>query len=504
MTEQISIHSLLDKHVHERPGAPALKDQAIGVITWSKYRDCVTEACAMLHELSVDAGDRVAIVCENCIAVPVLTLACSRLGAIAVPLNARMSGEEIAKVIGHAAPKALFFSSQVSTEAAKHAKDYGAKTNTTGFGTVSVATGNVSVPADAGEDHSDVAVMLYTTGTTGDPKGVLLTHENLLFTARSSTHTRQLNAADHIYCALPLTHVFGLASVILAAANAGCLVELAARFSPEDVLGALDSGATMLPGVPQMHAMLMAFAAGQGRTTLGSDRLRHVLSGAAPLDPAWKRKAEAFFGLPLQNGYGMTETTAGTCTTMNPLGDPDTSVGPPIPGVEVRIDESVGSGDGVGEVQVRGPNIMKGYYRNPQATEETILPDGYLKTGDMGRIDEQGRVHIVGRLKELIIRGGFNVYPPEVEAALTDHPAVVQAAVIGHRLHGDERVLAFCQPTNPAAVSERELREFVSQKLTGYKRPNRIFLVSSLPSAPSGKVLKHKLIDEFSDLVAQE
>ena len=200
--------------------------------------------------------------------------------------------------------------------------------------------------------------------------------------------------------------------------------------------------------------------------------------------------------MALQNGYGMTESTAGICATANPLGSKDISVGPPLPGVEVRIDDV---GDGTGEILTRGGHVMKGYYRNDAETMKVLDGDGWLRTGDLGRVDEAGHLHILGRSKELIIHGGFNVYPPEVEAALNDHPQVIQSAVIGRAKDGDEEVLAFVQVAEDDAPDVEDLKAFVKDRLTGYKRPSRIILAFNLPAAPTGKILKHKLLTAFED-----
>jgi long-chain acyl-CoA synthetase len=246
---------------------------------------------------------------------------------------------------------------------------------------------------------------------------------------------------------------------------------------------------------------LMQYVSEQGLTTLAGGPLRYVSSGAAPLDPVWKRKAEALYGIALQNGYGMTETSAGVCTTLSKLGDPDISVGPPLKGVEIKIDESATAGnDGTGEVLTRGPHIMLGYFRNPDATAAALDADGWMHTGDLGKIDGNGLLHILGRSKELIIKGGFNVYPPEVEAALNDHPAVVQSAVIGRKTStGDEEILAFVQIPEPDAVTANALKTFIHSRLSPYKRPSQIITAASLPAAPTGKLLKHKLLDAFAD-----
>jgi long-chain acyl-CoA synthetase len=365
--------------------------------------------------------------------------------------------------------------------------------------------GSMHVAASVGgssEMADDVAVLLYTTGTTGDPKGVMLTHGNVRFGGLTSANLRDMTHADVVYGVLPTTHVFGLCSVVVAAVYAGAPVLLAPRFEVAKVYAALRAGVTLFSGVPQMHALLMQYTKEQGLKVLGSTTLRYVSSGAAPLDPTWKREAEAFYGVALQNGYGMTETTAGVSATRNDIGAVDTSVGPALPGVEIAIAHNVEGGNArMGEVLSRGPHVMRGYYRNPEETAKVLDADGWMHTGDLGQIDEQGLLYILGRSKELIIHGGFNVYPPEVEAALNDHPLVVQAAVIGRPKDGNEEVLAFVQVADLKSISVQELQDFVAQRLTAYKRPKQFILVEALPAAPTGKILKHKLLTTFSDLL---
>ncbi|WP_422370558.1 class I adenylate-forming enzyme family protein [Hoeflea sp.] len=494
------IHDLVLQHLESRPDSPAIKDCDGRVYTWAAYAALIEEAETLLRSHGAAAGERVLVIGENCLALPVLMMACSRIGAWCVPVNARMSEAEIARIAAHASPVVTLYTSHVSKEAARHAGS--AERCATGFGGLQIIVGKPD--PEPGEDGADAtAILLYTTGTTGDPKGVMLTHANLVFAAKASANLRSLSPEDHVYGALPLTHVFGVASMLMASACVGAMVELATRFDPGALLTALRNGATVMPAVPQMHALLMARAKSEGQSKLGSSTLRYVSSGAAPLDPAWKRAAEDFYDLPLQNGYGMTESTAGVSGTRNAIGDPDTSVGPALPGIEIALDLSVGEDPEVGEVLTRGPHVMKGYFRNPEATAAAISADGWLSTGDLGRIDADGRLHIVGRAKELIIRSGFNVYPPEVEAALNDHPAVVQSAVIGRTRGGDEEVLAFVQPRSAGAVSVEDLRSFVSERLAGYKRPSRILLVEELPAAATGKILKHRLLACFADRLAE-
>ncbi|MEY8829257.1 class I adenylate-forming enzyme family protein [Sedimentitalea sp. XS_ASV28] len=488
-------HSFLDSQAATRPTAPALADTT--GLRWT-YAD-LDAACdalgARLAGQGVRPGDRVLILSENSAPTVAALFACSRIGAIAIPVNARLTAGEVDRIVEHARPAAVLMTTEVSPEAAQHAERMGAARISGPFGTLHLAMPFPSAP----DADQDIAVILYTTGTTGAPKGVMLSHANLVFAGKASVKVRDMRADDVIYGVLPITHVFGLASIVTAVSCAGAFIRLEPRFSVARLYDALNDGVTLLSAVPQMHALLMQYTREQGHRSLAGSSLRVVTSGAAPLDPAWKREAEAFYGVALQNGYGMTETTAGVCVTRNSFGDPDISTGPALPGVEIDIDQDVpGGGDGVGEVLVRGPVVMKGYYRNPEATAAAIDPEGWLRTGDLGRIDAREHLHIVGRTKELIIHGGFNVYPPEVEAALNDHPQVIQCAVVGRKIAGDEQVLAFVQASKDDWPDVEKLRAFAAERLAGYKRPARIVVATDLPAAPTGKILKHKLVEHFA------
>jgi acyl-CoA synthetase (AMP-forming)/AMP-acid ligase II len=486
----------LANQVATRAGALALSDSTGVRLSYADLDAASDELMAVMQDAGVQAADRVLLLSENCAAAVSVLFACWKLGARAIPVNARQTEAEVTRILDHAKPAAVFATHGVSADAGKHGLRMDGQEISGIYGKLLMATPMGSAP----DDEGDVAVLLYTTGTTGDPKGVMLTHGNVRFGGMTSANLRQMTHDDVVYGVLPTTHVFGLCSVVVAAIYAGAPIRLAPRFEVAKTYAALRDGVTLFSAVPQMHALLMQYSKEQGLTSLGSDTLRYVSSGAAPLDPTWKRKAEAFYGVAIQNGYGMTETTAGTSATSNEIGNPDTSVGPALPGIEIGLDQDVpGGGEGVGEVITRGPHIMKGYYRNPEETAKVLNAEGWMHTGDLGRIDAHGLLHIVGRSKELIIHGGFNVYPPEVEAAFNDHPNVIQTAVVGRRKDGDEDVLAFVQLADLNDVTVEELRGFVAKQLTGYKRPKQIILATSLPAAPTGKILKHKLIDAFAD-----
>jgi acyl-CoA synthetase (AMP-forming)/AMP-acid ligase II len=490
----------LSRQAEARGDAPAFSDSVGTNWTFKDFDKASDDIAATLKEAGVQPTDRVLLLSENCAAAVATIFGTWKAGAVIIPVNARQTEAEVKRIIDHASPAAVLMTSQASPDAVKHGQSMAPSEVSGAFGTMHLATPIASNP-DA--DLDDVAVLLYTTGTTGDPKGVMLTHSNVRFGGMTSANLRGMNPGDVVYGVLPLTHVFGLCSVMTASVYIGAEVRLEARFSAEKLYNALISGVNFLSAVPQMHALLMQYTKEQGLAQLNSETLRYVSSGAAPLDPAWKRKAEGFYGVAIQNGYGMTETTAGTSATTNPIGSSDVSVGPPLPGVEVKIDDTVeGGAAGMGEVLTRGPHIMKGYYKNPTETAKVLDAEGWLRTGDLGKLDEHGLLHILGRSKELIIHGGFNVYPPEVEAAINDHPQVIQSAVVGRTKNGDEEVLAFVQIAVGDSVDVEELCVFVKERLAGYKRPKQFIIATELPAAPTGKILKHKLVETFKDQLA--
>lgn len=493
------IHHPLEGQCAACPDAPALRDHDGRRITFAELGGIVGGLAAELAARGLGPGDRLLILAENCAALIGMIMAASRLDAIAVPVNARMTEHELHRIADHADPRLTVYLTNVSPQARTHADIAGAAAWHTALGTLAVAGSARSPVAEpVSPDAAQVALILYTTGSTGTPKGVMLSHANLLFGGQTSARMRGMTPHDLILGVLPMTHVFGVTSMMIAGMVAGAELWLFPRFSAPAVLDALQAGVSVLPAVPQMHALIMEEAAVRGIGRLPPGPLRYVSSGAAPLDPDWKRRAEAFYGVALQNGYGLTETTAGVTLTTNPPGVPDVSVGPALPGVELRLRDT--GPDGVGEIQTRGPHVMPGYFRNPEATAAAFDDEGFLCTGDLGRIDAAGNLHIAGRARELIIRGGFNVYPPEVEAALNDHPRVIQTAVVGRKVEaGNEEVLAFCQTDDPALVTERDLREHAAERLSPYKRPSRIIVTTALPTSPNGKILKQQLIETFRE-----
>ena len=417
------------------------------------------------------AGDRLLLVAENSALFVASVMACSRLDAWFLPVNARMSIGEIAALRAHAQPRLIHWT---QTDQIEGAFDCGPE------------------PTQASADQC--AALMYTTGTTSAPKGVMLSHANLIANASNSSKVSKLTGGEATLLALPCTHIFGFASVLLAALRRGAAVRMLEAFKPDIVLDALSEGAHHFPAVPQMWARLLAHLDKSGRS-FGAPNLRLISSGGAPLDPDLKRQVEALTKLPLNNGYGLTECAPSVAVTRSDQPREDISVGQCFPNVEVRIDKP--NEDGVGEVWIKGPTVMLGYYRDAKLSSE-VLVNGWYKSGDLGKLGTDSALFIVGRLKELIIRSGFNVYPPEVEAMLTRHERVREAAVVGRAVPGNEEILAFVVGED---LDESELRDWLKQRLVAYKVPQRIIPVNHYPVAATGKILKQKLIAHFKELL---
>lgn len=491
------LHDLVTVLARSRAEAPVIGD-ATGALTGAELAAAVGKAEATLRRHGLRAGDRALLLAENTVAAAVLVFALSRLGAWPVILNPRLAPPEIEAIAAHCGARCRLYATALSPAAAALAASDGAAPLALETAGVAATPIVESAPEPAEDDPARaVGALIYTSGTTGRPKGVMLTHANLLFIARVSGALRRLGPADRVYGVLPISHVFGLASVFLGSLRYGARLELVPRFEAEAAARALaEEGITIFQGVPALYARLLELAGRRGGT-LPAPALRYISAGGAPLDLTLKRRVEALWGLPLHNGYGLTETAPTVSTTDIDRPVQDDSVGPLLPGVEVRIVEPAGGAElgseAVGELWIRGPNVMRGYYRDPEQTAAVLTPEGWLKSGDLARLDAAGNLYIVGRLKELIIRSGFNVYPAEVEAVLAGHPDVALCAVVGRRSGGNEEVVAFVQPVAGRHLDIESLRALAAERLAPYKRPARYVTRDALPTTPAGKLLKAQL-----------
>lgn len=466
--------------------------------TYAELAQAVDDTAARLRELKVRGGDRVMVVAENCVAQVVLTFACAAVDAWVVHVNSRLSPREVDVIREHSGARRVFYTSGCSPEAAAHGQRHGARAADTPFGQWMIGPLNATcLPEPVRTDGAaQTAALLYTTGTTGQPKGVMLSHRNLLFIAAVSSRLRGLVPSDRAWGVLPISHVYGLASVMLGTLYAGACLYLCPRFQPALLLQALERDRlTILQGVPGMYARLLESLATPGQRL--ATGLRFIYAGGSPLTPSLKADVEQLFGLPLHNGYGLTESSPTVSQTRLDQPRTDTSVGMVIPGVEARIVDAAGADvapGAPGELWVRGPNVMLGYYREPALSAAVMRADGWLDTGDIAHRDADGALFIAGRTKELIIRSGFNVYPLEVETVLNAHPGVTQSAVVGRNAaDGNEEVVAYVELDPRRDVALDELHRHLAGALAPYKRPAEIIAMAALPAAASGKILKNQL-----------
>jgi long-chain acyl-CoA synthetase len=455
-----------------------------------------------LRDRGLRAGDRVVLQLPNGSDFVEAYFAVLRAGMVAVPINPLLKAREIVHVLDDSGASLLITHARCLDEA-QAALSQRSQTRLAiaggpgpdainGFGALRRAGASSDVAPTAGED---TAVLIYTSGTTGRPKGAELSHTQLFMSCSLASEMVGIGADDIALTALPLFHVFGLSSVLHTAVRRMTTLVLVDRFQPEEVLERLRAhGVTIFYGVPTMFVSMLESLARGARL----ESLRIAFSGGAAIPEEVVRRFEQHVGGVVLEGYGLSETGSTTTLNTSPENRRLLSVGRPLWGVEVRIEDDHGlplppGRSAIGEVLVRGHNVMKGYFRDPRATTEAVR-GGWLHTGDLGYLDDDGYLFIVDRKKELIIRGGYNVYPREVEEVLYLHPAVAEAAVVGttdDRL--GEEVRAYVSLRAGAQVELEELIEHCRGRLAAYKYPRQVVFLDELPKGPSGKILKREL-----------
>jgi long-chain acyl-CoA synthetase len=460
-------------------------------------------AVTLREQFAIEAGDRVALIMPNCLHSIVCYLGAVRAGAVALPLNVRLKGEEMRFILQDGGAKVVVVHSTVWGTAKEALSGLDCVRHVIGIGVEDegatpiedalLATGDVP-PLAANPD--DVAAIIYTSGTTGLPKGALITHGNVLFNVKAAIRGHGLRPEDRHILVVPLFHVTGLNTIMPTAFHQGASVVVTSAVSPRDILSLLERHrATTFFGVPTTMILL---AQTPGLEQLDLSSLRLIAYSGAPMPVRTiERLRRLFPGVKLHNFFGLTETTS--CTTVLPdsqaLVRPE-SIGKPVPELELKVVDEAGNAlppGEVGELLIKGPSVVKGYHDRPEATAEAIV-GGWLHTGDTAYIDAEGYVFLRGRKKELIIVGGENVYPVEVENVLTRHPAVAEVAVVGES-HGilGEVVKAVVVLHPNATASDRDLKRHCAQSLASFKVPQVWDFRDSLPRNPSGKVVKRNL-----------
>ncbi|MFZ0384825.1 MAG: long-chain fatty acid--CoA ligase [Solirubrobacteraceae bacterium] len=474
---------------------PALRIDDV-VVSYGRLDELTAQLAGLLRARGIEAGDRVGMMLPNVPEFAVAYYGVLRAGATAVPMNVLLKRREVGFYLSDPEAKLLIAWHGFEQAALAGAEEAGVEcllVEPGEFARQLAAADAVDEVTLRGGD--DTAVILYTSGTTGTPKGAELTHSNLKRNVDVSIGLFTIAADDVVLGALPLFHAFGQTCGLNTAIATGACLTLIPRFDPAKALAIIERDrVTVFEGVPTMYSALLHDPAAE---TTDVSSLRVCVSGGAALPVEVLRGFEERFGCVVLEGYGLSETSPVASFNHPDRERTPGSIGTPVEGVEMKLLDDDGhevAPDEVGEIAIRGHNVMKGYWRRPEATTEAIDADGWFKTGDMARVDEEGRYFIVDRKKELIIRGGYNVYPREIEEVLYEHPAVREAAVIGipHAELGEEIAAAIALKPGAEATPE-QLRAYVKEQVAAYKYPRHVWMVDELPKGPTGKILKREI-----------
>jgi long-chain acyl-CoA synthetase len=498
LTGGVNLAQVIDRHPE---GAVALVAHG-RTTTYGELRDQVSRLRNGLAGLGLVPGDRVGLVAANNRLFVVAYLAVLSLGAVAVPLNPLSPHPELQRELAAVGARALVVGPVAARTVARldrsslpDLQHVVAPLGVDVEGVVTLHDLRTDEPVPVAErDPHDVAVLVFTSGTAGSPRAAMLTHGNLLANIDQvqSAPGVQL-AGDIVLGVLPMFHIYGLNLVLGLSLAVGSRVVLVERFDPYTTLETVArEGVTVVAGVP---AMWSAWASLPGPLPGTFSSVRLATSGAAALDPLVRRTVRERFDLVVTEGYGLTEASPAVTSGLG-VDAPDGSIGVPLPGLELRlVDVSTGEdalvGD-PGEIWVRGPNVFAGYWGDPEASAAAVTPDGWLRTGDVAVVDEQGFLFLVDRAKDVIIVSGFNVYPAEVEEVLVTHPGIAEAAVVGvPHPHSGEAVTAHVVPAAGAPeLDEDDVIAFCAQRLARYKCPVTVLVVDELPRGPAGKLLR--------------
>ncbi|MFZ0041251.1 MAG: long-chain fatty acid--CoA ligase [Solirubrobacteraceae bacterium] len=473
-------------------------------LTYAELDRAVAAAAGLLRSRGVQAGDRVGMQLPNVPYFPIIYYGALRLGAVVVPMNPLLKGREVAYHLSDSEAGVMVGWHDFEQPARDGSEQAGADCIIVKPGEFEQSLGEADPVGDVAErDDDDPAVIIYTSGTTGTPKGAALTHSNLSSAAQVGRDLVDADQDSVTVATLPLFHVFGMNSIMNVTVIAGGLMTLVPRFDPAKVLEVIERDhATTFGGVPTMYAALLNHP---DRERYDASSLDLCVSGGAALPVEVLRGFDEAFGAKILEGYGLSETTGmGSFNVADRERKPG-SIGVPVGGTEIKLvddqDDEVPSGE-PGEVVMRGPFVMKGYWNRDDATDE-VMRGGWFHTGDIATKDEDGYFFIVDRKKDLITRGGYNVYPREVEEVLYTHTSVLEAAVIGvpHESLGEE-VGAAVVLKDGEELSVEEIRDYVKQNVAAYKYPRVVWLLEELPKGPTGKILKREI--EVPEAVAKE
>ena len=465
-------------------------------VTYSALDVASARVAGLLNARGVGPGDRVAMMVPNVPWFPAIYYGILRAGAVVVPLNVLLKSREVRYHLTDSGASLLFAWGDFA-EGAEGAREAGAEWVAVTPVEFKELLGSMEAATELVErEPTDTAVILYTSGTTGQPKGAELTHANLRRNCEAAaTIFDDLSPEDTLLGALPLFHSFGQTCTMNAAVRFGSMVTMLPRFDPERALEILGRDeVTIFQGVPTMYNALLH---SPGREGADTGALRLCVSGGSAMPVELLRAFEQEFGVAILEGYGLSETSPVASFNHPDRERKPGSIGTPIEGVEMQVWDDAGNevpqGE-VGEIVIRGHNIMKGYWHRDDANKEAITEEGWFRTGDMATMDEDGYFFIVDRKKDLIIRGGYNVYPREIEEVLYEHPAIQEAAVVGvpHDELGEE-VGAAVVLKHGESLDAHELTSYVRERVAAYKYPRMVWSVDELPKGATGKILKREI-----------
>ena len=464
-------------------------------VTYEQLHGLAAKVAGTLRENGVEPGDRVAVILPNVPAFPVVYWGILLAGGIVVPMNPLLKAGEIDYFFTDSGAKFAFVWPDFVAEATKGAERSGTRIVECGPMGPNDFEGGEPVAEPAARDDDDTAIILYTSGTTGRPKGAELTHRNIHLNAlRSATVIQEIRADDVVMGCLPLFHVFGLVVGLNASTIAGASLALIPRFDPEAAIEVIEKErVTVMQGVPTMYAAILNHPRSDG---MDASSLRTCVSGGSAMPLEVMRAFEDKLGTVILEGYGLSETSPVASFNMLDRERKPGTIGVAIPGCEMRcVDENgaeVPVGE-VGEIAIRGDNVMKGYWNKPEETAAAI-PDGWFRTGDLATMDDEGYFTIVDRKKDMILRGGMNVYPREVEEVIYQHPDVVEVAVVGmpDELLGEQVGAAVALREGSTATPE-DVIEFTKERIAAYKYPRKVWVVDTLPKGPTGKILRREV-----------
>jgi long-chain acyl-CoA synthetase len=489
-----NIATWMARQAVEHPDAPAIKQGDL-TLNYATLDDASARAAALLTSRGVKPGDRVALIMPNVAYFPIVYFGILRIGAVVVPTNPLLKSGEISFIWQDSEPGVAVVLNMFAPDAELAAKDTGTDVITVVPGEFEKLLAEQTPASEVAERESgDTAVILYTSGTTGRPKGAELTHNNIGSNVITSVETLFGGGpGDVLFGGLPLFHAFGQICAMNTAVYGGSCLALLPRFDPVEALKIVErEQVTIFLGVPTMYMALLSVP---DKESYDTSSLQVALSGGSSMPVEVLHGIEHAFDVQVLEGYGLSETSP--VATFNHPDRPSKpgSIGYAIRGVEVRVvdpnDNDVPVGE-IGEIVIRGENIMKGYLNKPEATAEAMR-NGWFHSGDLARMDEDGYVYIVDRLKDMIIRNGLNIYPREIEELLYTHPAIAEAAVVGvpDPVHGEE-VAALITLKAGAEATADEIRDWAKERIAAYKYP-RIIKFGELPLGPTGKVLKREI-----------